>query len=416
MASSSLPDSQGAVVTGLPEIYLDFASMGLVSPRVAQRVRDAIDTLAGPPLGQTGTQRTLEMMDVVERARRSIAQWLGVEPRHIALIDNTTHGLGVLAASLTASGYLGRGDAVALPDIEFISSALVWRRAQVRYGFQIRVIPSRQGCVVLDDLLEACDQAVRVVVVSAVQEVTGDRLGSRAFTELAKHLHARGGFLIVDGIQEAGVRRRDLRLEGVDAYIAGGHKWLGSPFGLGFMYVSDRLIESCDSVFHGYLSLWEPPRGWDEYLSDRSRHPLDWLPVRQEARKFEAGGMPNYVGAVGLAAAMEEIESLGIDNIEQHVLGLNRHFRDNLRVMGLTEFVLGRPDPDAQAGIVTLSLPGGVERERQLLHWLRSRRVAVTLRSIAGVGGVRFSFYTPTTVAEIDRCSTYIEAFLRPGA
>ena len=401
-------------------IYLDYASMGIVPPRALGRIAAAMGDLAHPRPGQTGTERTFVLVDYVEQARAAAARLLGVPARNVALIENTTHGLGLLAAGLAAAGTLGPSDTVALPDLEFISSALVWRRAQQRIGFGLRAVPTRHGCVDVEALVRAVDAGARVVVAAAVQEVSGDRLDDAAASALAGAVHARGGFLILDGIQEAGVRARDLVGSGVDAYVVGGHKWLGSPFGLGFMYVSDRLLAACEPVFDGYFGLLEPAGGWEAYLQDRHRHPLDKHPVTAEARKFESGGMPNFVGAVGLAAAIEEVEDHTLAAIERHVLDLNRRLRENLAAIGgpglpLAEGILGGSTPRNHAGIVTLSLPGGLTQERALLAWLRRHGVACSLRSIAGVGGIRLSFYTPTTAADIDRCCELIEGFVRNG-
>jgi len=392
--------------------------MGIVPPRAVDRVAQAIGELARPGPGQTGTDRTFILVEYVEQARAAAARLLGVPTGNIALIENTTHGLGLLAAGLAAAGTLGASDLVALPDLEFISSALVWRRAQARVGFSFRVVPTRGGHVPPQALAGAVEAGARVVVAAAVQEVSGDRLDPAAAADLAAALHARGGFLILDGIQEAGVRGRDLTGSGVDAYVVGGHKWLGSPFGLGFMYVSDRLLAACEPVFDGYFGLAEPAGGWEAYLEDRGRHPLDPHPVTAAARKFESGGMPNFAGAVGLAAAIEEVERRTLASIECHVLELNRRLRDNLAATGgpgagLAGGILGSPDPRTHAGIVTLSLPGGLPRERELLAWLRRHGVACSLRSIAGVGGIRLSFYTDTTAADIDRCCELIEGFVR---
>lgn len=386
-------------------IYADYACMGTPTERTLERLAQASVEVGLVQPGETGSDRTFRIVGYCEQAREEAARFLGVSPSNVALICNTTHGLGLLASGLRLSSK----ENVLLPDIEFISSALVWQRARARMGFDIRLVPSVNAHVERAQFEAMMDDQTRVIVASAVQEVSGDRLDLEALAELTS---ANDVFLIVDGIQEAGVLRRTLAESRVDAYVVGGHKWLGSPFGLGFMYVSDRLIDHATPAFDGYFNLREPAGGWEAYLQDRNRCPLDVHEVLREARQYEPGGMPNFLGALGLICAFEEIEKAGMDVIEQHVLSLNHRFRESLGALGLDSYILGSGDPRTHSGIVTVSLPGGIEQERLALRRLHDEEIILSLRSISGVGGLRFSFYTPTTAENVDACSAAIGRFL----
>ncbi|WP_408011092.1 aminotransferase class V-fold PLP-dependent enzyme [Pseudalkalibacillus sp. A8] len=378
-------------------IYLDYASMGITSNETIKTIERMMRKLVLSSGNITGTDRTFELLGVYEETRETIARFLDTTSQQIALINNTTHGLGLIATSLS----LKKTDHILVPDIEFISLALVWRRLQKKIGFKIREIPTRKGTIDIKDILDRADEHTRVIVLSAVQEVSGHRIDLDQFSQFTKKNDI---FLIVDGIQECGVHK--VNVSAADAYIVGGHKWLGSPFGLGFMYLSRRLINQVDPAYDGYFNLEEPIGGWERYLQSRNRHILDNHVVKNEARKFEPGGMPNFTGALGLNCA---IKNLDMEQVEEKVKVLNRVFRDNLRSMNLENFILGNKSIKHRSGILTLSLSGGFEEEKKLLATLRKHDIQTSLRSIAGVGGIRFSFYFPTTIDDINRTSEIIE-------
>lgn len=338
---------------------------------------------------------TLDLVEEVEEARRAVSRLLSVPAESVALVENTTQGLGLLATSIP----LESGDNVVVPDIDFLSAALVWRRRAERAGIEVRPVRTRAGCVAIEDFARVMNNRTRVVVTSAVQEVSGDRVDLGPLMELCE-LH--DAYLIVDGIQEAGVLQRDLSHTPVHAYCSGGHKWLGSPFGLGFMYLNPDLLEVCRPGFYGYFNLLEPEQGWGPYLESRGRSPFDELPPSREARIFESGGMPNWLGAVGLRWAIEGILKRGLAPIEAHVLRLGERLRNGLSQLGLGRYLLGRDAPEHRSAINTFSLPGGLPQERSLLRALEEERVFISLRSVSGVGGMRVSPHVGNTPEDID--------------
>lgn len=383
-------------------IYLDYA---LTDEGTLTFIYEEMERIAAT-INKTGTDRTFHILSHYERARQEVASFLGVSPSNIALINNTTHGLGLVASGLD----LSPEDNVLIPEIDFVSSNLVWKRAQEKNRFNIYAVKAANGHLTMEDFAKRADENTKVVVTSSVQEVSGDRLNIEKVASLTQSLDA---FLIIDGIQEAGVLTRSLAGSGVDAYVVGGHKWLGSPFGLGFMYVSNRLMEACQPVFDGYFNLVEPRGSWEAYLQDRKRNALDSHAIKQEARKFEPGGMPNFVGALGLLGALRKVKENGLPSIEKHVLSLNRQLRNNLQQLGLGSYILGSSDSDTFSGIVTFGLPGGLQEERELLNKFLNESVIVSLRSIAGIGGIRVSFYEPTLLEDIDYFSEKLEHYMK---
>lgn len=374
-------------------IYMDHASVGRPAAATIAAMEQSMMKLVKHR--GSGTELTLDLVEEVEEARRAVSRLLSVPTESVALVENTTQGLGLLATSIP----LKRGDNVVIPDIDFMSAALVWRLRAEHAGIEIRPVQTSAGSAATEDFARVIDDRTRAVVTSAVQEVSGDRTNIRALMKLCE-LH--GAYLIVDGIQEAGVLERDLSRNPVHAYCSGGHKWLGSPFGLGFMYVRPDLLEVCAPSFYGYFNLREPEAGWSSYLESRGRSPFDNLPASNDVKVFESGGMPNWLGAVGLRCAIEIVLGRGLASIETHVLHMSEHLRDGLKQLGLGTHLLGRDAREHRSAIVTFGLPGGLSQERVLLRALEEAQVFVSLRSVAGIGGLRISPHVGNTLEDLD--------------
>lgn len=368
--------------------YLDNACIGPASPATVKAVSRLAQRLGS--LTVPGTTLTRELFKCLERARRKVSDLFSVPVENLAAVESTTHGLGIVASSYPFK----EGDNVLVNDLEFLATSLIWRQLQTR-GVEVRAVASRSGMISAQDYLEASDRRTCFWVISSVQEVTGYRCDVAAFVEAA---HRAGAFLLVDAIQEAGALPVCLGSLPVDCYCAGGHKWLRSPFGLGFLYVSPRLLGLLSPPFIGYLGLQEPSEGWDRYLQSPGRTPFDDLPARRDAPRLEPGGTPNWTGAAALEVAVAEILETGQQRLWNQIGSHVDRITEGLRSLGLdflarkwlAEGVPAHDCPHA-SGIVTFGLPGGLEVERDLLECLRRDQVLVSLRYISGVGGIRVS-------------------------
>lgn len=388
----------------MKSIYMDYACMGKPFPATLEAVSKSVGRLSD--WDEPGTGFTIGLFNEVEKAREKVACLMGVAPSSVALINNTTHGLGILASSMKIS----RDENILIPDLEFLSASLVWAERQRKIGFEIRPVPTKNGCVTVEDMEAVIDSKTKAIVVSAVQEVSGFRAD---LTELMDLANKYGSYLLVDGIQEVGVLERALGKTPVHAYCAGGHKWLGSPFGVGFMYVSPELLEELEPAYIGYMGLKEPEAGWDTYLKSRQRTPFDTFVVADGARKLETGGTPNWLGAVGLGYAVDEILNKGIQSIERKVRDLLDVFRSLLERAALNDYILGSAEREYQSGIVTFAMPGGIEQEERLLRALQRERIYVSHRSISGIGGIRVSPYTVHTIPDMERLAKVVSEVMR---
>jgi cysteine desulfurase / selenocysteine lyase len=381
--------------------YLDHACLGRPTPQTLAAVRQAAASIAAP--GAAGTARTMGLLEAVEAARQSVGRLIRSAPNNILLIENTTQGVGWIASSLPVQA----GDNVLVADIEFMGAALVWRHIARRVGVEIISVPTSNGRVLPQHFAAKANARTRAIMVGAVQEVSGFRTDLGALQEIASHC---GAALIVDGIQEVGAVPVDLEKCPVDAYCAGGHKWLRSPFGTGFAFIHPRLLERLDPPFCGYLALQEPEIGWDHYMELEDRSAYDPLAEINDARRLATGGIPNWLGAVALGHAAEEFLQLGVHNVWQRILHLRSRLADGLAGLG---FPLTGDRSNGISGMVCFRSGGEVEQDRALHSALTASRVFVSLRYISGVGGLRVAVHENNTDADVDALLEVASHFVR---
>ena len=378
--------------------------MGRPTRRTLERLHAAVSRLGS--FASTGTLETLRQFETVERARARVAEFIHADPGNILLVGSTSQALGTIATSLPMS----RGDNILMADIEFMGAMAAWRGACRRAGVEIVAVKTAGGIVFAEQFAARINSRTRAILISSVQEVSGWRANLRAISEVAAKF---GAFVIADGIQEAGARPVNFQELGVDAFCAGGHKWLRSPFGLGFACLGPRLREVLEPMYQGYLALAEPEVGWDRYMELEERTPFDLPEDRTDAGRMETGGYPNWLGAVGLEAAIEDFQKLGPQRSWKRIKILRTRLVNGLREMGIG--FLGGPEPpeNAFAGIVTFRLSGGAAEEKKLLEEMKKARVLASLRYATGIGGIRTAMHESNSEGDVDALLDVAERFLR---
>ena len=385
-------------------VYLDTACMGLVPPPVLQAVREAVNSLEN--ITSPATDITVDMHNCLERARISAAGVFHASPGDFAIIESTTHGLGLIAESIPLEG----GDNILACDLEFFATTLCWKKRQEKDGLEIRRVHTRDGIIRARDFADRMDRHTKAVIVSSVQEINGFRADIRELRELTRKYNA---LLVVDGIQEAGALSVDLSELEADVYCCGGHKWLRTPFGAGLLYIDKKIVERIQPSFYGYFNALEPKGGWQDYLESPLRTPFDAIALATGTQKYETGGTANFLGALALGKNLEIISDTGIAGIEEQVLALHRYALEKLAQAGVNVF---RPEDEKHfSGILSFNLPRGLPREKLLAAFLRERNIFVSLRYTSGVGGIRVSPHYYNTVDDIDRLAEAVKDFLKKG-
>jgi selenocysteine lyase/cysteine desulfurase len=364
-------------------VFLDAACVSLLPVQAEEALGRLTRQLLFCPAGDASAHH-IALDQTADQPRHEAARLIGARPEEIALVESTTQGLEIIAASVP----LSPGDKVLIGDTEFLGLAVPWVPRQDAEGFRLVVVPNRGGRLLAEDFERVADAHTRMILLSSVQWSNGFRADLTAFSDLARR---RNLVLVVDAIQQLGAFTLDVSRTPVDFLVCGGHKWLNAPAGRGFLYVHPRQVERLTPPAWGYLNVCEPSQGWAEYFATPdipAVRPYEFTPT---ARRFEVGGTANYPGNVVLGAALALINELGHDAIEGHVRGLTDLLIEELRSAGAV--IVSPPEPESRSGIVTFTLGRGTARDTALLNELRQRRILISQRYTAGVGGLRVSVH-----------------------
>jgi selenocysteine lyase/cysteine desulfurase len=371
--------------------FLDAACVSLAPRPAVEAIEKFLDLAMICPL-ESSTHHHIFMDEMRAAARPACAALIGAREDEIALVESTTHGLSLAAEAIP----LQPADRVLLSDLEFLQVAVPWTQKK-RDGIEIDVVPNHHGEVRAEDFAAHVAPCTRVITVSTVQWTNGYRLDLAAFSRLCRE---RSIWLVVDAIQQLGALPLNVQQTPVDILACGGHKWLNSPFGCGFLYINRESQARLRPPTAGYLDIEDPTGGWGEYFQTPAITPVQDYRYVQTARRFETGGTANYPGAVGLAASLKLIQELGQERIEAHVHGLTESLLKGLDAHGL-EVVTPRA-PQNRSGIITFSV-GTAEQNVALMTRLQERKILVSVRYTSGVGGIRVSCHFYNSQEDVER-------------
>jgi len=300
-------------------------------------------------------------------SRETIAAHLGVDPTELALTESTSDAISALAAAVDWQP----GDVVVRTDLEHPAGVLPWQRAARQHGIEIRVVETDQGRIDLDSYTEAVGDA-RLVCFSSLSWNYGTRLPVAELVDIA---HDADCEVLVDAVQSAGQTPVNLDAWGAE-YVAGsGHKWLLGPWGSGYLYVREGCGEDLHPAQVCYNSVEDPDA--EEYT------------LKSTAHKFERG-TASPAPHVGMAAAVDLLESVGLATIEQRIEQLT----DRLK-MGIPTDRLLSPET-FESGLVTID----VAEPDAVVDALEAEEIRI--RSLPEPEAVRASVHVFNTEAEVD--------------
>jgi cysteine desulfurase/selenocysteine lyase len=280
--------------------------------------------------------RSASMTEAYEKARERVARFIGAaSPAEIVFVRGATEAINLVANSWAAS-YLKAGDRVLLSALEHHSNIVPWQLLRDRIGIEIDVAPLTDDHRIDVDALEALiGPRTRLVSIAHVSNV----LGSIAdVTRVARAAHAAGAKLLVDGCQAAPRLAVDVGAIDCDFYVFSGHKLYG-PTGIGVLWAKPDI-----------LAAMPPWQGGGAMIETVSFERTTYAPP---PARFEAG-TPHIVGALGLAAAIDYVEAIGLTTIAAHEDALARAARETLRSFNSVRLF----GPDDSAGIVSFAMDG----------------------------------------------------------
>ena len=376
------------VIGGRPVVYLDSAAS-------SQRPRSVIEAMTRYyEWSHANVHRSIhtlgeEATELYEAARERVQRFIGAERREeVIFTRGTTDGISIVADAIGHT--LSPGDEILVTEMEHHSNIVPWQMAARIKGARVRAIPvTGEGVLDLDAFDRLLSERTRVLALAHVSNVLGTINPVAALCARARRL---GAITVVDGAQAAPHMPLDIPTLTCDFYAFSGHKMLG-PTGIGVLWGHYPALERL-----------EPTRGGSEMIREVWIEGARWndLPWRFEP------GTPPIAEAVGLGAAIEYLEKLGMERVAEHDRELAAQAVAQLAAIpGVA--VYGPRGSTARGAVVAFSVEG--VHPHDVSAFLDAEGIAVRaghhcaqplMRCLGVVGTTRASFSVYTSPDEVD--------------
>ncbi|WP_235399294.1 cysteine desulfurase [Sphingomonas sp. SRS2] len=315
--------------------YLDTAA----TAQKPQAVIDAIDRAYGQDYATVHRgvyRRSADMTISYEAARQRVARFINARSAdEVVFVRGATEAINLVAQSWGVAN-LKAGDRILLSKLEHHSNIVPWQLIQERTGVEIDVCPlTDDGKIDLDAMAAMLTERHKLVALAHVSNVLGSVLDAKRATELA---HGVGAKILIDGCQAVPRIGADVQAIGCDFYAFSGHKLYG-PTGIGVLWARGELLDAMP-----------PWQGGGSMIDKVTFAQTTWAPAPQ---RFEAG-TPNIVGALGLHAAIDYVDAIGLPVIHAHEMALVVQARDALSAINSVRLF----GPADSAGIVSFAIEG----------------------------------------------------------
>lgn len=289
--------------------YLDSACMSLKPETVLEAVQDYYKNLSACP-GRSGHSLSRETTEKVEDARQKVADFIDAEKDDIAFTSGTTESLNLASQAFDR-------EKVVVSDKEHNSNLLPWQDRE------LNVLETGNG-IDMEELRKMIGENT-VVSLYHRSNVDGSELPIK---EISRIVHDNGGLLVVDAAQSVSHTEVSVKELNPDVLAFSGHKALG-PTGTGVLYASDRVKKKFENVKTGGSTV------------DNARY------TSADYREFPdcvEAGLPNAAGIIGLGAAIEYLQEIGLERIEKHEKQLSEDFRKRVGEISGLKIIGNRGD------------------------------------------------------------------------
>lgn len=373
---------------GHPLIYMDSGATAL-KPRCVIDAVSAYYTQLGANAHRGDYELSAEVDQRFEDARDTAAAFLhAADRREIVFTSGSSAALNQIA-----SGYvlprLQEGDVILSDVAEHASSVLPFMRAARQKGARMEYIPlDEQGRITMDNVKKAIHERVRFIIIAHITNVLGQQAPVQEICALA---HAQGITVIVDGAQAAPHLPVDVQQLDCDFYVFSAHKLCG-PTGIGVLYGKKALLDACEPLYLG---------GGSNARFDACGN----LQLKETPFKFESG-TPAIEGALGMKAAIDYLQALGMADIHAHEQQLRAYMVAGMKQMDHVILY----NEEADSGIVTFNVKNVFAQDAA--SWFNANGIALRsgqhcaklLVDFLGTSAtLRASLYVYNTKAEIDR-------------
>ena len=376
------------IVNDEPLVYLDNAATTQKPRQVLRAITDYYENdNANVHRGvHTLAERATAAYEAARERARSFIH--AASTKEVLFTRGTTTGLNWVARY--AESVLQPGDEVLISVMEHHSNIIPWQEACKKTGARLIYAYLKDGMLDLADFQSKLTEKTRFVALAHISNVLGV---VNPIKEIAELVHQTNALLVVDGAQSVPHMKIDVQDLDVDFFAFSGHKMLG-PTGIGVLYGKEELLEQMSPVeFGGEMIdfVYEQEATWKE---------LPW--------KFEAG-TPNIAGAIGLAAAIDYLDKIGMETVHQYEQELIAYVFPKLQaVEGLT--IYGSEDLTQRSGVISFNLAGlhphdvATALDYEGVAVRAGHHCAQPLLSYLGVAAtVRASFYLYNTKADCDK-------------
>ena len=291
-------------VNGRPLIWFDNAATTQKPQAVIDRVSHFY-AHENSNIHRAAHELAARATDAYENARRTVARFIGAgSVEEIVFVRGTTEAINLVAKSWGAKN-IGAGDEIVITHLEHHANIVPWQQLASDTGAKLRIIPvDEHGQVILAEAQKLIGPKTKLVAVTQVSNALGTVVPVAALVEMA---HRAGAKALVDGAQSVSHLRVDVQKLDADFFVFSGHKIFG-PTGIGVVYGKKALLEDMP-----------PWQGGGNMIEDVT---FEHTRYHGPPARFEAG-TGNIADAVGLGAALEYVERLGIENVaayEHHLL------------------------------------------------------------------------------------------------
>jgi len=389
-------------VNGKPLVYLDNAATTQKPRQVIQAIVDYYEGYnANVHRGVHALSQ--EATDRYEGARAKVARFIGAErPEEIIWTRNASESLN-LVAHTWARENIREGDEIVVTPYEHHSNLVPWQKVARDAGAKLRVLPMLEGDNSLD--MSRLDEffTPRLKLLAAVHMSNGIGIVNPV-EELARRARGVGATVLIDATQSVPHMPVSVRELDCDFLTLSGHKMLG-PTGIGALYGRREILDGMEPFMRGgemVLEVWYDRATWND------------LPM-----KFEAG-TPNIADAIGLGAAIDYLDALGMDNVRAHEIALTEYALDAFKELEEDIDIFGPKDPERRGAII--SFHTDIVHPHDLGTFLDMDGIAVRtghhctmplMRELGVIATARASAYLYNTEDEIDALVDSVKRALR---
>ena len=381
------------IFSGSDLVYLDNAA----TTQKPQSVLDEVDSLyreananvhrALYSLGSEATER-------FENSRKKVAKYIGANSeKEIVFTSGTTESINLLARSI--GNTLKPGDEILISEMEHHSNIVPWQMTAQRTGATLKYLSIKEtGELDISNPEKYFTSNTKIISLTHMSNVLGT---INPIKKLSAKAHQVGAIMIVDGAQGASHLPMDVQELGCDFYAFSGHKMLG-PTGIGVLWGKTEHLEEMD-----------PFMGGGEMINTVTMESSTWNDIPY---KFEAG-TPNFAQAVGLGAAIDYLQNIGMDNIAAHeqmlieyALGKLNQI-DGLRIHGSAK---------DRGGVISFNMDG--IHPHDLAQFLNEDNIAIRvghhcaqplLKTLGETATARMSFYIYNDESDVDKFCESLE-------